>query len=548
MNESARASYTTENRRVVVLLEDDDLDAELLVERLAAEGLTFDVRRARDEASFRALLRPGVSLVLSDFNLPTYDGVSALEAARTTLPDVPFLFVSGAIGEERAIDAMRRGATDYVLKDRLERLAPAVRRALAEADDKRLRRHAEEERDRLLVSERNAREAAEAANRMKDEFLAVVSHELRTPLNAILGWASLLDPSSDAKTLERGLTTIRRNATVQARLIEDILDISRIITGKLQLRSVAVPVATFVEAAIESVRHAATAKAITLDVVIAEDAGSIVGDADRLQQVVWNLVSNAVKFTPPRGKVEVRARRESGALEIVVRDTGGGIPADLLPHVFERFRQGDATKTRAHGGLGLGLAIVRHLVELHGGTVQATSAGVGRGSQFTVSLPIRATAAATSDDPPPSSVADEPSSASAPRSSTDANRLRGLRVLVVDDEPDARDLVTQVLEGCGADVTTTASVLDALRELAKLRHDVVVSDIGMPLVDGYSLIRRIRALSAADGGATPAIALTAYSREEDRREAQAAGYQRHIAKPVPLDTLVTAVAELAGRG
>lgn len=532
----------------IVLLEDDDLDAELIATRLTADGVTRELRRARDERGYLELLRRGdVALVLSDFSLPSYGGIAALEAAREHAPDAPFIFVSGAIGEELAIDTMRRGATDYVLKSRLERLGPAVHRALAEAETRRLREHAERERDRLLVAERQAREAAEAANRMKDDFLALVSHELRTPLNAILGWATLLSaarsdghPLDDDK-VDRALSTIVRNAQVQSRIIEDILDISRIVSGKLNLKIGAARVDTFVMAAVEAVRPAAAAKRLELDVHVASDAGEIVADADRLQQVVWNLVTNAVKFTGPGGVVRLSARRVGDALTIEVADTGNGIEPALLPYVFERFRQGDASKTRRHGGLGLGLAIVRHLVEMHGGTVAAASDGPGRGASFTVSLPIRAT------QPPAEAPAAPHAEDGVSTSPLVPDVLAGARVLIVDDDPDARELVREVLRASGAETATAGSVLDAIRALDAERFDVVVSDIGMPHVDGYSLMRRLRARPPARGGAVPAIALTAYARDVDRTDAERVGYQRHLAKPIAPEVLVAAVAELVGR-
>jgi signal transduction histidine kinase len=530
-------------RGQIVLLEDDDLDAELVAEQLRSYGLRLAVNRARNEREYvSALAASDVLLVLSDFSLPGYDGLRALEAARQLAPAAPFLFVSGAIGEELAIDTMRRGATDYVLKSRLERLGPAVVRALGEAEDRRLRRAAELERDELLLREREAREAAEAANRLKDEFLALVSHELRTPLNAILGWASLLvRDREDAAALERGLATIERNARVQARLIEDILDIARIVTGKLQLQPARVEVEGFVSAAIDTVRPAATAKRIELLVSGVEDAGTLFADGDRLQQIVWNLVSNAVKFTPADGRVEVRVERFDEAVEIVVSDSGPGIARDLLPHVFERFRQGDGSKTRAQGGLGLGLAIVRHLTEMHGGTVTAGSDGPGEGATFTVRLPVEGGTRPSGELAPPSAkVFAQPPPV---RSVT----LEGVRVLVVDDEPDAREVVVEVLRSSGAEVSSTGTVLEALRELGAFRPHVVISDIGMPYVDGYTLMRRIRSLEAEEGGHVPAIALTAYARDVDRAEAEAAGYARHVAKPVSPELLVATVVDVLGR-
>lgn len=525
-----------------VLLEDDDLDAQLVEAHLAAEHIHPVLRRTRNEREFEAELARGeVDLILADFSLPQYDGLSALGAAKRIVPEVPFIFVSGAIGEELALETLRRGATDYVLKSRLERLAPAVTRALDVVGERRKRREAEAERDRLLVSERQARESAEAANRMKDEFLATVSHELRTPLNAILGWSSLLVIAEpDRATLAKGLETIERNARVQSRLIEDILDISRIVTGKLQLRLASQSVATLTNAAVDAVRPAAAAKGIELTVDVGS-AGDVVGDADRLQQVVWNLVANAVKFTPEGGRVEVTATRAPDAVFVVVTDSGSGIEPAFLPHVFDRFRQSDSSVTRRHGGLGLGLAIVRHLVELHGGSVSAASDGLDRGAAFTIRLPVARAAAFEAAHPRA-----DGSSRVLPTSDGEPRRaLDGVHALVVDDEPDTRDLVALVLRRSGAQVTTAGSVVEALALLPELKPTIIISDIGMPNIDGYSFARRLRALPPEAGGATPAIALTAYARELDRREAEAAGFQRHIAKPVTPAVLVAAVAEIA---
>jgi signal transduction histidine kinase len=522
----------------VLHLEDDARDAELVQLRLEADGVNALVQRAKNAEEYRAqLAHRNVDLILADFSLPGYDGLAALEAARALLPEVPLIFVSGAIGEERAIETLRRGALDYVLKDRLERLAPAIWRAMDFVRERRRRQEAEAERDRLLVSERHARELAEAANRMKDEFLAVVSHELRTPLNAILGWASLLATGKQAPGMvAKGLATIERNARVQSRLIEDLLDISRIIAGKLQLRMNQIPVHGFVSAAVEAIRPAATAKRITLMVDVPQQL-ELVGDADRLQQVVWNLVANAVKFTPAAGSVRVLAARDGEAITLSVTDTGIGIEPGLLPHVFDRFKQGDASAARHQGGLGLGLAIVRHLVELHGGSITAESAGAGQGARFVLRLPLRELDSAESRAPATNS---EPASSDA---SISSNSLSGVHALVVEDNADTRELIAFVLRESGARVSAAASVPQAL-ELLRDEPDVIVSDISMPEVDGYSFVRRVRTLPAEAGGSTPAIALTAFARELDRREAAAAGYQRHIAKPVVPAALVAAVAEV----
>ena len=401
---------------------------------------------------------------------------------------------------------------------------------------------------RLLKEESRAREAAEESNRLKDEFLATLSHELRTPLAAILGWSKLLRSGSiDPAMTARALEAVERNAESQKQLIDDILDVSRIITGKLRLDVRPVSLVSVVEGALDSVRPAADARRITIRVSVAPRIGAVAGDPDRLRQAVWNLLTNAVKFTPEGGTVEVSAAREGSSAVIEVADTGRGIDPAFLPHVFERFRQADASTTRQKGGLGLGLAIVRHIVELHGGTVSAESEGKGRGSTFRLTLPLMESGRgrAFEEKEGKKSPALEPQEARRPLECPPA--LDGLHVLVVDDEPDALDLLRVVFEGCGARVTAASSAAEALRYLREGRPDVLVSDIGMPDEDGYELIRKVRALRPEEGGTTPAVALTAYARDEDRREAVSAGFQIHLAKPAATEDLAEAVASLAGR-
>ncbi len=399
----------------------------------------------------------------------------------------------------------------------------------------------------LYLQAERSREQAETANRSKDEFLATVSHELRTPLNAILGWTQLLLASgpdaADADRRRRGLETIVRNAKLQAQLIDDLLDVSRIISGKMRLDVQPTDLAAVIDAAVEAIRPAAEAKQIQVRRVLDPFAGPVTGDPARLQQVVWNLLSNAVKFTAKTGKIEVRLERVNSHIEILVADTGTGISPEFLPHVFDRFRQLDASTTRRHGGLGLGLAIVRHLVELHGGTVKVKSPGEGQGSTFIVELPmsvahltpteglrVHPRAEVGGGDP----CRDDPSL-----------DLRGIRILVVDDEPDARETLQQILEHCHGKVVAVGSAAEALRSLEAWRPDVLLSDIGMPGEDGYELIRKVRALPPERGGRTPAAALTAFARGEDRRRALRAGFQMHVAKPVDLQELATVVVSLA---
>jgi signal transduction histidine kinase/DNA-binding response OmpR family regulator len=399
---------------------------------------------------------------------------------------------------------------------------------------------------RLFEAAHKAKIEAETANRLKDEFLATVSHELRTPLNAMLGWTRLLRAGKlDEAKQRQALETVERNAVAQQQIIEDILDVSRIITGKLRLEVSPVDLGAIVSEAADSIRPSAEAKGVRLQSISDSAASLVLGDANRLQQIVWNLLSNAVKFTPRAGRVQVVLERINSYVEITVRDTGKGISREFLPFVFERFRQADSSTTRQFGGLGLGLAIVRHLTELHGGTVQAASPGEGQGATFTVRFPlaiIHGTAELAKAGGLPLRPPDD-----APAAADYGFSLEGVKVLAVDDEADARELMTVVLTQCRASVKAVSSVREALEVLEQWKPDVLISDIGMPSDDGYSLIRKIRALPKDRGGSLPAAALTAYARSDDRVRALAAGYQTHVSKPVEPSELVAVIASLAGR-
>jgi signal transduction histidine kinase/DNA-binding response OmpR family regulator len=392
------------------------------------------------------------------------------------------------------------------------------------------------------------RRRAEEANRAKDEFLAVVSHELRTPLNAILGWAKMLNAGSlNAEQIRKATATIERNAIAQAQLIDDLLDVSRIITGQMRIKSEPVDLASVLEAALDIVRPAADAKGVRLHADFERDLCPLLGDADRLQQVFWNLLSNAVKFTPRGGRVVVRLSQGDGSFLVEVEDSGQGIAAEFLPHVFQRFRQQDASTARKTGGLGLGLAIVRHLVELHGGSVDVTSDGLGQGSTLTVRLPINAELARMPSEPPP--VSDRQGAGAFMGAEPQPPVwLDGIHALVVDDDRDARELITSVLAGQHARVTAAASAREALERFSDERPNVLISDIGMPVEDGYALMERIRALPPEQGGRTPAVALTAYAHNADRAKALLAGFNAHATKPVDPSELVRLVASIATRG
>lgn len=395
----------------------------------------------------------------------------------------------------------------------------------------------EEAREQLLLRAERARAEAEAANRIKDEFLATLSHELRTPLTSLLGWSSVLrEAKREEKVLNQGLEAIDRNARVQAQLIDDLLDVSRIVSGKLNLDVRPLDISSVTRAAINVVRPAADAKGITLDYWSQPGLGAISADSARLQQIIWNLLSNAVKFTPHGGKIIVRVEQQGSDARITIKDTGQGIEPEFLPRVFDRFRQADSSTTRSFGGLGLGLAIVRHLVELHGGTVSAHSDGVNKGATFSATFPLLA------DRTEPVTVAH-----SSEINALEFHSLDGLRVLLVDDEPEARQIISTVITRTGAEVEACTSASEALVKLIEWRPDVILSDIAMPDEDGYSFINKVRSLPREKGGETPAAALTAYARDIDRRQALDAGFQMHIAKPIGAGQLVSMIARLAGR-
>jgi signal transduction histidine kinase/ActR/RegA family two-component response regulator len=446
------------------------------------------------------------------------------------------------IGKRRKAEAGLRDANKS-LEERVEKRTFELSKTNLELNEEIEKRKASESvREELLRSEQTARKDAEIANRLRDEFLATVSHELRAPLNSIMGWGRLLETGNlDEQTNAKALETIIRNAEAQNRLIEDLLDVSRIITGKLRLEVMNVKPVIFVEAALESLRPAADAKGIALEIREDPVVSHISGDPNRMQQVIWNLLSNAIKFTPNGGMVSVEIARTNGNVSIQITDSGIGIRKEFLPHVFDRFRQADASSIRKFGGLGLGLSIVRHLTEMHGGTVSATSGGEDKGSTFTVSLPVIGGL-----DEPPRFGRRRESKRRAAEAATNLN-LDGLLILAVDDEEDTCQLLVQALTFHGATVITANSAARALTEVIDKSPDVIVSDIGMPGEDGYSLIRKVRALPDENQKKIKAVALTSYARAQDRMQALAAGFQSHVGKPVEPDELATVIASLTGR-
>ena len=478
-----------------------------------------------------------LGLSISDLRAP--------EARHTMQDDLDRASEAGAGVLLESVHRRRDGTTFPVESSARGADVGGERVVLAIVRDVSERKAAEHERAELLVRAQLARAEAEQANRLKDDFLSTLSHELRTPLNAILGWTRMLQSGHLAEARRaHALATIERNAHVQARLVDDILDVSRIVSGKLPLEITALDPSAIVAAAVDSVRPVAEARGLQLQVSCGRDLGTVYADPGRLQQVVWNLLSNAVKFTPRGGRVDVRLHRVDELLEIEVSDTGQGIAPEFLPHVFERFRQADAGSARHHGGLGLGLAIVRHLVELHGGSVTVQSDGADRGATFTVRFPLVAAEPEASAPPAQGSPAVAPSQF-APIEREPS--LEGVHVLVVDDELDARELLRSLLQSCGARVSIAASAEEAARTLRDDRPDLLVSDIGMPGEDGLGLIARVRAFGPAGGGSIPAVALTAFARPEDRARALSAGFSAYLTKPVDLSLLLRTLARLLRR-
>jgi signal transduction histidine kinase len=523
------------NRARILIV--DDLPEKLLVYSSLLDDIDAEIVEARSGTeALKRVLEGSFAVILLDVNMPDIDGLETATLIRghRNGRHTPIIFITAYADEMQTARGYALGAVDYILSPIV---APVLRTKVQVFVDlynahAALARSNQELETR--VKERTAE--LEQLSRLKDEFLATMSHELRTPLNAIFGWVTLLRTRRlDEPTQERALETIERNARAQKRLIEDLLDVSRIVTGKVALEIMPVDPRRVVEAALETMAPAAQAKGITVVPLLDTGVATVRGDFARLQQIVCNLLSNAIKFTPSGGKVDVCLAHRNEEAEISVSDSGQGIKPEFLPLVFDRFRQEDGSISRRHGGLGLGLAIVRHLVELHAGSVEAFSAGEGKGSRFVVRLPTRlgvAKGGATEE------VAVSP---------TTSSMLAGVRLLVVDDEPGARELIANVLQGYGAEVCLAESGQAALTKLFEQRPHVLVADLGMPGMDGYALIEQVRALDPDFGGQTPAIAVTGYASPLDRLRALQAGYQNHVAKPVEPQELAIVIASLTGR-
>ncbi len=512
----------------VLAVEDSEDDTEFLLRELRRGGYDVAYERVDTSAAMRdALAEKAWDIVICDFSMPRFNGLAALEVLQQSKLDLPFIIVSGSIGEATAVAVMKAGAHDYLMKDNLARLAPAVKRELNDAIIRRAKKQTDEELSRLLVLEQKARAEAEAANRAKDEFLATLSHELRTPLTPILGWIRMMRSGMlDGDNATHGLAVIDSNAHALLRLINDLLDMSAILSGKMRIEQMPIDLTEVLREAVETVRPQADKCNINIELEFCDDpavpAVMIPGDRTRLVQVFWNLLNNAIKFSPENSRVRVVCTMYDGLVaRVEVEDQGQGIAPEFLPHIFERFRQADSSNTRLYGGMGIGLALVKSFVEAHGGTVQGTSEGRERGSKFTIELPLfKATKEdATAFNAEATSVTEVP-------------KLTGsiVRLLIIDDVGDTLDMLGATFQARGYHTTLCQSAREALRVATSEHFDVIISDIGLPEIDGYELIKQLRAVSHLRH--VPAVALTGYASQHDNERALAAGYDTHLAKPV----------------
>lgn len=522
----------------ILLVEDDEDDYLLARQRLRGiygAGLQLEWADSY-EKGLHALQSGTHDVCLLDYRLGPHDGLELLSQAPANGYNAPIILMTGQAAHDIDVEAMRAGAADYLVKGQVD--ASLLERAIRYAIQQK-----RSEAERLqLIREQAARQQAEEASRLKDEFLAVVSHELKTPLHAIKGWAELLrDQALTPEETRRAIEAIARNARAQQQIIDDLLDVSRIISGKLRLDLRPVSLSSIIHAAVETVRQSAENKELQLTVQVQTLAAPVIGDTNRLQQIIWNLLTNAIKFTPAGGQIKVQATQTGAYAEVVIQDSGQGIAPVFLPHVFDPFRQEDAKPSRKQSGLGLGLSIVRQLVEMHGGTINAYSDGLDQGARFTIRLPL-------AGDPLNQTAENQLYPNHFKTQDAALQRaLHGLRALVVDDELDSSELLQSILLLNGVEVRTANNAEAALALLQEWQPDIIISDIGMPKIDGYELIRRVRALDISQGGQIPAVALTAYARTTDQLRALAAGFQMHIAKPIEPVELLTVIASLSGK-
>jgi signal transduction histidine kinase len=536
------------HRAAVLVVDDKHANRIALKAVIDPLGVRIVEARSGAEAIERAS-QETFAVALLDVQMPEMDGFEVAKRLRETTSGVelPIIFLTAIHGDELyARRGYAVGAADYITKpfdpDVLRARVKAFVDLFQQRERLRIQQVGERTRERdealerlaaLLASEKAARQEAEVANRVKDEFLAAVSHELRTPLTAILGWAMDARRRRPPPEVDRALARIERNARAQVRIVEDILDVGRIVSGKFRLEITGTSVSDAIDGAVAAVRPAAEAKQLKLVVGVDPNVGTIAADRDRVEQIIWNLLSNAIKFTPNGGQAELRASREGATVRIQVTDNGQGIEADLVPHLFEMFRQADGSPSRRHGGLGLGLAIAQQLAHAHGGSIAAQSDGQGKGAAFVLELPV--------------GFPDSAPRGGSSRPPARAERLDGLRVLLVDDDEDARELLERILVDQAASVLVASTADEGMRLLVQERPDVLLSDIAMPAVSGYAFIRLVRDLPAEQGGMVPAVALSAYARPEDARRAIQAGFQAYVTKPIEPDELVATIARLAGK-
>ena len=545
-HEVENLSSSSPQTRPRILLADDNGDMRDYVSRLLSGK--YEVETVGDgEAALQAARVKEFDLVLSDVMMPKLDGFGLLQALRNEerTRTIPVILLSARAGEESRVEGLGAGADDYLVKPFSAR--ELLARVEAHLSLQRERKRSEEKLEELMALEKKARISAEVANRIKDDFLAMLSHELRTPLNAIVGWTHLLKTGTlNERDRARGIDVIERNASAQRAIIDELLDVSRIITGKLTLEPQPLDPATVVDAAVDAIRPAALAKEIEIATSIERNRGLIAGEAVRLQQVIWNLLSNAVKFTPKRGRVTVELRVVGRNFEISIGDSGEGIEPDFLPFIFERFRQADTSAKRKHGGLGVGLSIVRSLVELHGGEVSAMSDGPGKGAKFIVRLPIIGLADADVAGAHAPAARWQQNAQGDDALDAQTELLAGVKVLALDDQEDTLDLITLALMRHGAEVRAVSSAASALQTAVEWKPDVIVSDIGLPEMDGYDFIRALREVEG-DGKRIPAIALTGYAGAVDESKALNAGYELHFSKPINLSEIARTIAKLCGK-
>jgi signal transduction histidine kinase len=547
------SAIPTDQPRARILLADDNSDMREYVRRLLAPKYEV-VAVADGESALGTARREDFDLVLSDVMMPKLDGFGLLKALRgdDRTATIPVILLSARAGEAASVEGMEAGADDYLVKPFSTR--ELLARVEAHLNLQRIRRESEAAVLKLMAREQEARKSAEIANRIKDDFLAILSHELRTPLNAIVGWTHLLKGGKLSELdRHRGIDVIERNAAAQRAIIDELLDISRIVTGKLKLDPKPIELSGVIESAIDAVRPAAERKNIQIFTTLDRNAGLVMGEAVRLQQVIWNLLANAVKFTPNQGTVDVELKAAGQNVQVIIRDTGEGIEPEFLPYIFERFRQADTSSKRVHGGLGLGLSIVNSLVAMHGGEIQAASEGKGMGATFTLSLPILSLSdleGIPEHSPEVSAqllfLRRQPNGDSEMSTELNPELLKGLRVLTVDDQQDTRELISLALGRYGAEVRASDSASLALTLIKDWKPHVVVSDIGLPGMDGYDFMRQLRALEG-EGKRFPAIAVTGYAGAIDESKALNAGYEVHLSKPIELNKLVAVIAKVSRR-